>query len=35
MTVSDGKMAGGMVSQAMCESILKTVNGHFFSCFFK
>ena len=26
-----GKMAGGMVSQAMCESILKIVNGHFFS----
>ena len=26
-----GKMAGGMCSQAMCESILKIVNGHFFS----
>ena len=25
-----GKMAGGMVSQTMCESILKIVNGHFF-----
>lgn len=25
-----GKMAGGMVSQDMCESILKIVNGHFF-----
>ena len=26
-----GKMAGGMCSQAMCESILKICNGHFFS----
>ena len=25
-----GKMAGGMVSQEMCRSILKIVNGHFF-----
>ncbi len=26
-----GKMAGGMCSQEMCESIVKIVNGHFFS----
>ncbi len=26
-----GKMAGGMCSQAMCENIVKIVNGHFFS----
>ena len=26
-----GKMAGGAVSQAMCEDIVKIVNGHFFS----
>ena len=26
-----GKMTGGVCSQAMCESILKIVNGHFFS----
>ena len=25
-----GKMAGGMCSQAMCESIVDIVNGHFF-----
>ena len=25
-----GKMAGGMVSQGMCEDIVKIVNGHFF-----
>ena len=25
-----GKMAGGMVSQEMCEDIVKIVNGHFF-----
>ena len=25
-----GKMAGGMVSQDMCENIVKIVNGHFF-----
>ena len=25
-----GKMAGGMVSQKMCEDIVKIVNGHFF-----
>ena len=25
-----GKMAGGAVSQKMCEDIVKIVNGHFF-----